>query len=202
MSHEMIRRLRGVALFTTLALIATTAGAQTARELHKAASARLTVARNQAIRVIALDPCNTKPRIPSLVEQLRAPADEAQASLENYPEMFGHMADQGCENANKQLPELELYLTAMKFLYLDACAYAPDKDYSAELAMARMSYGDAESFAFHMRDVLERPCAADFIVAKLTGKPLVRSTPAIEAAPAAPAPPAPAQGGARRRSPG
>jgi hypothetical protein len=181
------RRVTGV-LASLLALVMVSpAGAQTRAE-RDAAKNRFFVAQNAPIREIALDPCNMKPRIPELVKQLEAPAKEARVGLYAHAEMFEKMADQGCENVGKQLPELELYLTAAALLYLDACTYSPDKDYSVELKMARVSY-DPRSFAAFMKYILDKPCTADFIAAKLTGKTVARSAPDAAATPAPTPPP-------------
>jgi hypothetical protein len=184
----MNSRRVGRVLASLLALVMISpVGAQT-RADRDAALKRFFAAQNVQVREIALDPCNIKPKIPGMVKQLEAPAKEARTGLDAHADMFERMADQGCANVGKQLPELELYFTAAALLYLDACTYSPDKDYSVELKMARVSY-DPRSYAAFMKTILQKPCTADFIAAKLTGKPLAKPAPDAAATPAAMPPP-------------
>jgi len=181
------RRVVGVLASLLLLAMISPVGAQTG-DYRDAAMKRFFAAQNVQVREIALDPCNIKPRIPGMVKQLEAPAREIRAGLDAHAEMFERMADQGCENVGKQLPELELYLTAVAQLYLDACTYSPDKDYSVELKMARVSYSQ-RTFGGGMKYVMDKPCAADFIAAKLTGKSLAKPAPNSAETPAAAPPP-------------
>ena len=186
MSAQMNARHR-IAIAAWTLLLSLPAAAQSQADFT-AAMTRFTAAQNVPIRAIAMDPCNAKPKIPDMVKQLEGPAKEARAGLDGHVDMFNIMADTGCANQGKAIPEIELYLVAGALLYLDACTYSPGKDYSIELKMARGSYS-TRSFAAFMKYALEKPCMREFIAAQLTGKAPAQAAPDAAAPPAAAPPP-------------
>jgi len=195
-----MNRLLFAAAILSLAF-GTTAFAQTREEIvarNKAALNRFYQAQNVQLREIALDPCNAAPKFPAMIEKLKVPASEAHAGLQDHVDLFTRMADTACKNQNEQYSELELLIVAAAGRYLDACNYSPDQDYSVELKMARMNYSP-ESFGNGMKYAMEQPCFADFVTAKLTGKPIVITTPDTATPPPASTPNE--NGGPRRGAP-
>jgi hypothetical protein len=158
------------------------AAAQTQAD-YQAEVARRIAAQNAFIREIAMDPCNAKPKIPDMVKQLGGPMPP-----DRRTEMLEQMADTGCENLDKRIPELELLLVAGSLRYLDACTYSPGTNYSAEMKMARGSYS-TNSFASFMKDTRNTPCMVDFIAALLTGQAPAPGTAPAAAPAASPEPP-------------